>query len=491
MSNSIPPASTGAAAQGASAALGRGQGRGTAGAPGGTDLFALLMLQLGSDPAPSALTAGAQAAAGEEPVGAQDLQSWTTSDGAPNPLAGLLAWTAAAATDSGSPPATAGALTPAEDAALPTQALAATRSSALPGSIGMLETDAAPTSAQAVALPPGLQRLDTPVAADARVLAAVNASPSGATGPAETLPASTTSVTSENLRADTSSAAITNIATNTATSTAALRHNPRAAHWRSTAALGQPSAPAGAAYRVDVLRNPAGAGAGSSLAGMRSTVQLDERFAQDASSTEPPAGSLAAALQATQRAPGADRGVFSVPADAVVNAASAASEADGGGQMPQQDNAGPDQPSGETAQAAHEADTPGWSAQQLRQASLRVNAGEDSSIDIQLSLKGQEVQVSFRSDDAQTRASLAQESALLNEQLQRSGMTLGGVSVGAQTADGQSQGQRSGQPSTQATSGADLRGNRGGESVTRAAAPVTTAQPLPRADGSQPLDLFV
>jgi flagellar hook-length control protein FliK len=491
MSNSIPPASTGASAQGASAALGRGQGRGTAGAPGGTDLFALLMLQLGSDPAPSALTAGAQAAAGEEPVGAQDLQPWPPSDGAPNPLAGLLAWTAAAATDTGLAAANAGALTPAEDAARPAQALAAALSPAVQRPIGAHETDTAPAGAQAVPLPAGLQRLDTPAAADARVWAAANASQPGATAPAETPPANTlaaTKASSESLRADTPSAAGTHTAASTATSTTALRHNPRAAHWRSTAALGQSTAPAGAAYRVDVLRNPADAGAGSSLTGMRSTVQLDERFAQDASSTEPPAGSLAAALQATQRAPGADRGVFSAPADAAV---SAASEADGGGPMPQQDNAGSDQPSGETAQAAHEADTPGWSAQQLRQASLRVNAGEDSSIDIQLSLKGQEVQVSFRSDDAQTRASLAQESALLNEQLQRSGMTLGGVSVGAQTADGQSQGQRSGQPSTQATSGADLRGNRGGESVTRAAAPVTTAQPLPRADGSQPLDLFV
>lgn len=472
MNSSIPPAGTGAAAQGSSAALGRGQGRGTAGAPGGNDLFALLMLQLGSDPAPAPLSAGAQDAAAEDPAGTPDLLAGISSEGAPNPLAGLLAWTAAAAPDAGAAGATASALAPAEDGALPTPALAAAQSPALPGPMGMREAVTTPAGVQTVPLPPGLQRLDTPESTDARALTA------------GTPAAPPTSTAGENTRPE----AAQGPAAATAT---ALRHNPRAAHWRSTAALGQPSAPAGPAYRVEVLRHPAGTGPGDPLLGTRSTVQLDERFAQDTGTGETPAGSLAAALQATQRGPGADRGVFSAPADAAVNAASAASETDSGGQMLQQDSAGPDQPPGESAPAAHEADTPGWSAQQLRQASLRVNAGEDSSIDIQLSLKGQEVQVSFRSDDAQTRASLAQESALLNEQLQRSGMTLGGVSVGAQTADGQPPGQRNGQPSAHSDPGADLRSARRGEAATRAAAPVTLAQPTPRADGSRPLDLFV
>lgn len=474
MSSHIPPAGTGAAAQGSSTALGRGQGRG-AGNAAANDLFALLMLQLGSDAAPATLTAAAQAAAGDAPVGAQDLPPGLTPDEAPNPLADLLAWTgtpATPATQPGAAAANASPLTPAEAGALPAAALSA----GLPGPVGAREAD---TGAQAIPLPPGLQRLDTPAPADARLLATVNAAQPGANAPAEALPAGTSS---DSTRTDTAQGPAT---------TTALRHNPRAAQWRSTAGLGQPSAPAGAAYRAEVLRHTPDTGAGSSLAGVRSTVQLDERFAQDAGAGDAPAGSLAAALQGTQRGPGADRDAFTPPAEGAVGAAGSASEADGGGQPPQHDNAGTDTPPGDTAHEAREADTPGWSAQQLRQASLRVNAGEDSSIDIQLSLKGQEVQVSFRSDDAQTRASLAQDSALLDAQLQRSGMTLGGVSVGAQTSDGQAPGQGSGQPSPQATPGADLRSARRGEAAARVATPLATPQPAPRADGSRPLDLFV
>ena len=64
------------------------------------------------------------------------------------------------------------------------------------------------------------------------------------------------------------------------------------------------------------------------------------------------------------------------------------------------------------AQAAADADdnaSGGWGAQHLRHASVRLGEPGEQAIDIQLSMAGQEVRVEFRTDDAQTRASLAQD----------------------------------------------------------------------------------
>src|SRR5690606_15270324 len=47
-----------------------------------------------------------------------------------------------------------------------------------------------------------------------------------------------------------------------------------------------------------------------------------------------------------------------------------------------------------------------WGTQHLRHASLRVGEAGADAIDIQLSMKGQEVQVAFQSDNAEARASL-------------------------------------------------------------------------------------
>ena len=135
------------------------------------------------------------------------------------------------------------------------------------------------------------------------------------------------------------------------------------------------------------------------------------------------------------------------------------------------------------ANAAEEPTVTHWGTQHLRHASLRVGgeAGEQA-IDIQLSMKGQEVQVEFKTDNADARASLREHAGeSLGDLLNKSGMQLGGVSVGAQ-----------GQPGSRGD-GASARQNgvRGvAQANTTASPPAKTAQISPRADGSQPLDVF-
>ena len=114
-----------------------------------------------------------------------------------------------------------------------------------------------------------------------------------------------------------------------------------------------------------------------------------------------------------------------------------------------------------------------------------MGQGGEDAIDIQLSVKGQEVQVDFRTDNADAQASLknsADES--LAEMLQRSGIQLAGVSVGAQGQGAD----RNGTPGESGAARADRTPNRlvGAPAATEA----PRAAPL-RADGSRPLDLFV
>lgn len=133
------------------------------------------------------------------------------------------------------------------------------------------------------------------------------------------------------------------------------------------------------------------------------------------------------------------------------------------------------------ANAAEEPTVTHWGTQHLRHASLSV-AGEagEQAIDIQLSMKGQEVQVAFNTDSAEARASLRENAGeSLGDLLNKSGIQLGGVSVGSQGQQG-SRGE-----------GASTRQNgvRGLASAPEAA-PSASARPAPRADGSQPLDVF-
>jgi flagellar hook-length control protein FliK len=137
------------------------------------------------------------------------------------------------------------------------------------------------------------------------------------------------------------------------------------------------------------------------------------------------------------------------------------------------------------ADGSAEADGPTvshWGTQHMRHASLRVGGEGTDAIDIQLSVKGQEVQVAFQTDSAEARASLRENAGQsLGDLLQRSGIQLGGVSVGGQ---GQAQGDGAQHPRAGGLSTEAL-----GRTHT-AAEPASRPAPQPRSDGSRPLDVF-
>lgn len=131
-----------------------------------------------------------------------------------------------------------------------------------------------------------------------------------------------------------------------------------------------------------------------------------------------------------------------------------------------------------------ELETPGHlGAHQLRHATLRVGEGSAEAIDVQLSISGQEVRVDFRTDSAEARQGLQQSAApALGELLERSGMQLGGVSVGGQgLASGGGQG---------SDADAQRRQPECGAQVAESTEPAATAPTRPRTDGSRPLDVF-
>lgn len=138
------------------------------------------------------------------------------------------------------------------------------------------------------------------------------------------------------------------------------------------------------------------------------------------------------------------------------------------------------------ADASAEAEGPTvshWGTQHMRHASLRVGGEGADAIDIQLAVKGQEVQVAFQTDNAEARATLRESAGeSLADLLQRSGIQLGGVSVGSQ---GQAQGDGSSYQPRSAGLSTEALGR-----ASQAAEPAAPAAPRPRADGSRPLDVF-
>lgn len=435
----------------------RAQGRTAAGTPGNADLFAnlLLLLNAGSDlPADalaSALDSGTQAGPDDAAALAQD--------GTQNPLAGLLGW-------AGAPlpllPATAAAATDQNGTGrLP---LVGDATAAASG-----RTTTATTTAAAAQLADGLTPTATPETLDPDTLAAL----ARANAPAE---------------AATPSAAPVRITA-----------------WRSTAGLAPHAAGLSAAQAVSgasaahasisqttfaqaAVGRTGGADAASALAPqMRSTVQLDERFAQASADSDATAPSATSGTGG----PGGARGEALPGASGGTGAGGAGGGAgqDASADLSQGYSPASDDPSASDAAAQAAGDTDdsasgGWGAQHLRHASVRVGEPGEQTIDIQLTMAGQEVRVEFRTDDAQTRAGLAQDGgASLGDLLQRSGLDLGGVSVGAQ---GQSPGQDP--PARAPQAQPQPAAQRGRE----ADAPASAAQPpRPRADGSRPLDLFV
>jgi flagellar hook-length control protein FliK len=127
----------------------------------------------------------------------------------------------------------------------------------------------------------------------------------------------------------------------------------------------------------------------------------------------------------------------------------------------------------------------------LRHANVRVGEGTDEAIDIRLSLEGDAVSVDFRTDNADVRAGLQHNAGeSLSELMQRGGIQLGGVSVGAesqhtpgQSRQGHAAPERSGMSTGRIAPGASAGEPSGLEF--RARAP--TAR---RSDGGPALDIF-
>jgi hypothetical protein len=221
------------------------------------------------------------------------------------------------------------------------------------------------------------------------------------------------------------------------------------------------------------------------LAQVRSTVALNERFGLPGA-TEPVAPALREFTTATTTVAGGAPALASAPdAGTAVAGAQGADTGSGGEHAP---DAHTDSAPGDAqgrADAGPEAEGPTvshWGTQHLRHASLRVGGeGGADAIDIQLAVKGQEVQVAFQTDNAEARASLRESAGgSLAELLQRSGIQLGSVSVGAhgQPQGGGSNARPASSPRT--------------EALGRSAPVADASRPMapPRADGSRPLDVF-
>ncbi len=222
---------------------------------------------------------------------------------------------------------------------------------------------------------------------------------------------------------------------------------------------------------------------------VRSTVALNERFGltpgvplapTDTRESSTEGFSLSATTGAGSRTadtatavPGATAGDTATGSDHTGSDAGAFEQKDGSTGNPFAD-----------ANATEEPTVTHWGTQHLRHASLRVGGeADEQAIDIQLSMKGQEVQVAFNTDSAEARASLREHAGeSLGDLLNKSGIQLGGVSVGAQ-----------GQPGSRGDEGAARHSGVRGvamSSPSPTAAASRPAQTAPRADGSQPLDVF-
>ncbi|MCG2657596.1 MAG: flagellar hook-length control protein FliK [Hydrogenophaga sp.] len=371
-----------------------------------------------------------------------------------NPLAALLAWPGApvamdaAAELPGANPAGTGA------ASLPAAASAGNEN--LTGQAGQALATNAEGATGATPLPADMTVLDQPTEPDAQTLAALSRGNAGAE-------------------------ALRNAQGQPATDATRNASGKGAAHpatWHSTTAIGN-----AAAQSVSTTRqafNISVTGHTDSLAAqVRSTVTLDDRFNAAATPAPLAAGAAGAGLVSAAM-PGADAG-SGQPGQSSEQASPEGAEYP----LEEADASTPF----ETLTEEDAAGLGAWNPQNLRQASLRVGEGSEEAIDIRLSLAGEELNVDFRSDNAETRASLQQSAgAQLSDLLARSGIQLGGVSVGAQQ-QGQGQPGQPGEPGSQT----GTRGARApAASDAGAAASVQApAQPRPRSDGSQPLDMFV
>lgn len=196
--------------------------------------------------------------------------------------------------------------------------------------------------------------------------------------------------------------------------------------------------------RADGATGPAAHQPGlPATAAPRATVALDERFAaQQARASGWLAGERgpAAADSPVGEGPRGVRGGLELPGGSIAPAAASGDAGTAGagadtlaGREPT-DASTPDTASADTppGDAAETTEVQHWGDGALRHASLRVGDGDEASIDIRLRVQGQEVQLDFRTDDAQAREQLMQDAAAaLGERLAQAGIDLGQVSVGS------------------------------------------------------------
>lgn len=226
------------------------------------------------------------------------------------------------------------------------------------------------------------------------------------------------------------------------------------------------------------------------LAQVRSTVALNERFGAAGASLESPRVASPAPGEFTTTATTTSSSSATGPAatadtgTAGLVGAGSGNDAGGSGSEHAADSQtgdGQPQPHAEEGRNAEGPTVSHWGTQHLRHASLRVGDGGADAIDIQLQVKGQEVQVAFQTDNAEARSHLRENAgASLTDLMQRSGIQLGGVSVGSQ---GQAPSDTPRQPRS--------TGQRT-EALGRTDVTPQASSPLaqPRTDGSRPLDVF-
>lgn len=420
----------------------------------GADLFAnlLSLLSATSDPMPLAADVPTELV--------QDTAKTPAADSGEAQLEAMMAW--AALPGAGTPAAVAAA-----DGA-------ETAPRAQPTTLTNTTTDTAPAALTATAgeapadTLQGLQRLDQPEALDEQTLAQLSASQAGE---ASNTPTAGTPAAAHGAP---HAAAATAARAGAWRSTAQMAGTSALQQWHHTQAQTAPAAP-GSAVRIDT---------GPTLP-LRSTIALDQRFAQT-SSDETPAGTPLAAAgpqSALPMAGGADHsGQPGTGGEAGAEGGDRADTSEG-----LRSDARDDTYEDALAQAEAEAEErlDSFASPHLRQASLRIGEDGENAIDVRLSLTGQELDLSFRTDSAEARAELRQGAeGALSDLLQRGGIQLGDVSVsdqrGQQGQDGPAAPPaRPGASSARADSAAAPAGN------------ATAPTPRPRSDGSRPLDLFV
>lgn len=290
----------------------------------------------------------------------------------------------------------------------------------------------------------------------------------------------------------------------TATATGAPTAQPlpatRITSWRSTTTL----AHAGAAASHGGHNSQAVGRASSHLAAAMPHTATPASMAT-AQAVQPDLASATVALASGEDNPALSPAISGQPSAERASPAGWTGTVNGGGAMNgegtgssagEQPGAGQESASGQPGNAeaqaretGTEADVSQWTSPHVRHAQVRVGDDGESPIDIQLSVDGQAVQVSFQTDDSQIRESLARDAeAVLDERLQRNGMELGGVSVGGQGQPAQQHG-AGGQPSQQQQGPSSAAGSaRTAPAGGRAEA---AERPATRRDDNRPLDLFV